>query len=176
MGFVKGIYIKNYNLGETYRERGVFDVNMDKKTYRKYVGAHAKKSPIVKDCLGAFLVGGSICAAAEGLNALWTAWLSMSKEDAGTLTSVTLVFVAILLTGIGWFDCIAKRAGAGTLVPITGFANAVASPAIDSKSEGLVLGVGAKIFTVAGPVLLYGTLAGAVYGVIYYFADMAFSL
>ena len=86
----------------------------------------------------------------------------------GALTSVTLVFLAILLTGLGVFDNIAKYAGAGTLVPITGFATAVASPAIDSRAEGYVLGVGAKIFTVAGPVLLYGTLAGAVYGVIYW--------
>ena len=88
-------------------------------------------------------------------------------KDSGTLCSVTLVFIAVLLTGIGVFDDIARHAGAGTLVPITGFANAVASSAIDSRCEGLVLGVGAKIFTVAGPVLLYGTLAGFLYGVIY---------
>ena len=151
-------------------------MNMDKKTYKKYVAAHAPKSPIVKNCLWAFLVGGSICALGEGLNEIYTKWLSLPKEDAGTLAAVTLVFLAVLFTGIGWFDSIAKHAGAGTLVPITGFANAVASPAIDSKSEGLVLGVGAKIFTVAGPVLLYGTLAGAIYGIFYYFADMAFGL
>ena len=94
----------------------------------------------------------------------------MSQEDGGTLTAITLVFAAVFLTGLGIFDRIAKFAGAGTLVPITGFANAVASPAIDSRSEGWVLGVGAKIFSVAGPVLLYGTLAGAVYGVIYWCA------
>ena len=151
-------------------------MNIDKKTYKKYAKAHAPKSPIVKNCLWAFLVGGGICCAAEGLNRLYTSALSLEKEDAGTLTAVTLVFVAVVLTGIGWFDAIAKRAGAGTLVPITGFANAVASPAIDSKSEGLVLGVGAKIFTVAGPVLLYGTVAGTIYGVIYYFANMAFGV
>ena len=149
-------------------------MNIDKKTYKKYAKAHAPKSPIVKNCLWAFLVGGGICCAAEGLNALYAAVLSLEKEDAGTLTAITLVFVAVALTGIGWFDAIAKHAGAGTLVPITGFANAVASPAIDSKSEGLVLGVGAKIFTVAGPVLLYGTVAGAIYGVFYYFITLAF--
>ena len=149
-------------------------MNIDKKIYKKYVTAHAPKSPIVKDCVCAFLVGGGICCAAEGLNHLYERVFSLMKEDAGTLTSVTLVFIAILFTGIGWFDSIAKHAGAGTLVPITGFANAVASPAIDSKSEGLVLGVGAKIFTVAGPVLLYGTVAGAIYGVFYYFARLAF--
>lgn len=151
-------------------------MNMDKKTYKKYVAAHAPKSPIVKDCVWAFLIGGSICAFAEGLNHLYGAWLSLSAEDAGLLTSVTLVFLAVLFTGIGWFDKLAKCAGAGTLVPITGFANAVASPAIDSRAEGLVLGVGAKIFTVAGPVLLYGMLAGVMYGVIYYFAHMAFGV
>lgn len=92
----------------------------------------------------------------------------MDEESAGTLTSVTLIFIAVVLTAAGIFDKIAKHAGAGTLVPITGFANSVVSPAIDSRAEGFVLGVGAKIFTVAGPVLLYGTLAGAVYGLIYW--------
>ena len=92
----------------------------------------------------------------------------MSAEDAAAVTSTTLIFISILLTALGVYDRIARFAGAGTLVPITGFANSVASPAIDSHAEGLVLGIGAKIFTVAGPVLLYGTLAGALYGVIYY--------
>jgi stage V sporulation protein AC len=96
----------------------------------------------------------------------------MSKEDGGTLCSVTLIFLAAVLTGCGVFDKIAKYAGAGTLIPITGFANAVVSPAIDSRSEGLVLGMGAKIFTVAGPVLLYGTLAGAVYGILYWIGGL----
>ena len=144
-------------------------MNIDKKQYKKYAAAHAPKSPIVSDCLRAFLVGGSICAFAEGLSRLYGHYLNLVKDDAATLTSVTLVFLAVLLTGIGIFDRIARFAGAGTLVPITGFANAVASPAIDSRDEGLVLGVGAKIFTVAGPVLLYGTLSGALYGLIYYF-------
>ena len=93
----------------------------------------------------------------------------MEQKEAGTLCSVTLIFAAVLLSGLGVFEKIAKRAGGGTLVPITGFANSVVSPAIDSKAEGLVLGVGAKIFSVAGPVLLYGTLAGAIWGVVYYF-------
>lgn len=149
-------------------------MNIDKKTYKKYADAHAPKSPSVKNCLWAFLVGGAVCCAAEGLNMLWERTLSLPREEAGTLTAIALVFLAVLLTGLGLFDRIAKHAGAGTLVPITGFANAVASPAIDSKSEGLVLGVGAKIFTVAGPVLLYGTVAGAIYGVFYYFITLAF--
>ena len=147
-------------------------MNMKKQEYADYVKRRAPRSPIVKDCAWAFFVGGGICCVGEALNSLYTSVLTLPKEDAGTLTAATLVFIAILLTGIGVFDNIAKHAGAGTLVPITGFANAVASPAIDSKSEGLVLGLGAKIFTVAGPVLLYGTLAGAIYGVFYYFGSM----
>ncbi len=142
-------------------------MNIDKKTYKKYATAHAPKSPLAKNCLLAFLGGGAICTLGQLLTNLYTLW-GISKEDSGTLTSVTLIFIAAFLTGIGVFDRIAKHLGAGTLVPITGFANSVVSPAIDTKSEGLVLGVGAKIFTVAGPVLLYGTLAGALYGVIYF--------
>ncbi len=141
-------------------------MNLDRKQYKKYAAAHAPKSPLLRDCLRAFLVGGVICAIGQGFTDLYGMWLT--KNDAATLASVTLVFLAVALTAIGWFDRIAKFAGAGTLVPITGFANAVASPAIDSHAEGLVLGVGSKIFTVAGPVLLYGTLAGALYGVIYF--------
>ena len=144
---------------------------MDKKTYKKYATAHAPKSPVVKNCTKAFCVGGAICAFAELLTNSYMV-LGMEKDDAGTLTSVTLIFLAALCTGIGIFDKAAKFAGAGTLVPITGFANSVVSPAIDTKSEGLVLGVGSKIFSVAGPVLLYGTLAGALYGVIYYIVGL----
>ena len=143
-------------------------MNIDKKQYKKDAAAHAPKSPIISNCLRAFLVGGTICAFAQGLSQIYGHFLGLVKDDAATLTSVTLIFLAVFLTGIGIFDRIARFAGAGTLVPITGFANSVASPAIDSRDEGLVLGVGAKIFTVAGPVLLYGTLAGALYGIIYY--------
>ena len=143
-------------------------MNISKETYKKYATAHAPKSPTVKNCIRAFLCGGAICAFAQGLNQLYTDVFSLSKDDAGLLASVTLIFIAVLLTALGVFDKIAKFAGAGTLVPITGFANSVVSPAMDSHSEGLILGVGAKIFTVAGPVLLYGTLAGTVYGVIYW--------
>lgn len=140
---------------------------MKKETYKRFAEAHAPRSPILKNCLMAFVVGGSICALGQGLRDLYGGLLHLSETDAGTLTSVTLILLAVILTGLGYFDRIAKHAGAGTLVPITGFANSVVSPAIDSHAEGLILGVGAKIFTVAGPVLLYGTLAGAVYGVIY---------
>ena len=143
-------------------------MNMDKKTYKRFADAHAPRSPLGKDCLLAFLFGGSICTVAQLLRNVYSLLLGLSIEDAGTLTSVSLIFCAVVLTGLGWFDKIAKLAGAGTLVPITGFANSVVSPAIDSRAEGLILGVGAKIFTISGPVLLYGTLAGAIYGVIYY--------
>jgi len=140
---------------------------MKKETYRKFVEARAPRSPIWKNCALAFLVGGTVCTLGQALRTLFQWALKLSETDAGTLSSVTLILLAVILTGVGYFDRIAKFAGAGTLVPITGFANAVVSPAIDSHAEGLILGVGAKIFTVAGPVLLYGTLAGAVYGVLY---------
>lgn len=143
-------------------------MNIEKKTYKKYAAAHAPSSHTVKDCFKAFWIGGSICMLGQILLVLYKDALGIVEKDAGTLTSVTLIFLAALLSGLGLFEKIAKHAGGGTLVPITGFANAVVSPAIDSKSEGLILGVGAKIFTVAGPVLLYGTLAGAVWGVIYW--------
>ena len=147
-------------------------MNMNKETYKKYADARAPKSPTLKNCMRAFLVGGLICTLGQGLTTVYTELCKMSKEDAGTLTAATLVLIAAILTGLGIFDRIAKFAGAGTLVPITGFANAVVSPAIDSKSEGLILGVGTKIFSVAGPVLLYGTLAGCLYGVVYWVVTM----
>ena len=147
-------------------------MNMDKKQYKQYAAAHAPRSPIVRDCLRAFFIGGIICCLGQGLITLYQNVLELKKDDASALCSVTLVFLAILLTSLGVFDNIARFGGAGTLVPITGFANAVASPAIDSHAEGLVLGVGVKIFTVAGPVLLYGTLSGTIFGVIYWVTKM----
>ena len=143
-------------------------MNIDKKQYKKYAAAHAPKSPILKNCLYAFFTGGAICALGQGLIDLYSGLFGLVESDAATLSSITLIFISVSLTAIGVFDKIAKWAGAGTLVPITGFANAVASPAIDSRAEGYILGVGAKIFTVAGPVLLYGTLSGAIYGVLYF--------
>ena len=149
-------------------------MKLDKEAYGKYVKAHAKPSPILKNCILAFLVGGSISAIGEGLYKLYYNTMLMSEEDAGLLVSVSLIFAASLLTGIGVFDKIAKYAGAGTLVPITGFSNSVTSPAIDNKAEGFVLGVGAKMFTIAGPVIVYGTVASVVYGIIYYFCQFVF--
>lgn len=139
---------------------------MDKNEYAAYAKKAAAKSPVLKNCLLAFVTGGAICVLAQVLKNVYSGFLS--DKDSASLTSVTLIFIAVLLTGIGVFDRIASFAGAGTLVPITGFANAVASCAIDSKYEGFVLGVGAKIFTIAGPVILYGTAAGTLYGMIYW--------
>ena len=147
-------------------------MKISKQTYAKFADAHAPRSPIGKNCLFAFLVGGGICTIGQFLKDIFQNFCSFDEEMAGTLTSVSLVFIAVILTALGIFDNIAKHAGAGTLVPITGFANAVVSPAIDSHAEGLVLGVGAKIFTVAGPVLLYGTLAGFIYGIIYWICKL----
>lgn len=147
-------------------------MEMKKETYKKYVDARAPKSPLWRNCLRAFWVGGMICVLGQGLTQLYTDVCGMSKEDAGTLCAATLVLLAVILTGLGVFDRIAKYAGAGTMIPITGFANAVVSPAIDSHAEGLVLGVGAKIFSIAGPVLLYGTLAGMLYGIIYWIVGL----
>lgn len=143
-------------------------MNMDKKTYKKFADAHAPRSPIGKNCFCAFIFGGIICMIGQGFNDIYQYACGMEKDDAMTLGAITLVFISVTLTAFGVFNDIARVAGAGTLVPITGFANAVVSPAIDSKDEGLVLGIGAKIFTVSGPVLLYGIVSGAVYGAIYF--------
>ena len=139
----------------------------ERAAYGRYVAHRAARSPVARNCAAAFLVGGAISVLGQLLFALYRT-LGASLEIAALLVSVSLVFLSVLLTALGVYDRIARFAGAGTLVPITGFANAVASPAIDTKSEGMILGVGAKTFTVAGPVLLYGTLAGALYGVVYY--------
>ena len=147
-------------------------MKMNRETYRRFADAHAPRSPLLRDCGNAFWIGGLICVLGQLCRTLYQSLCGMDEEGAGTLTSVTLILLAVVLTGLGWFDRIAKVAGAGTLVPITGFANSVVSPAIDSRAEGLILGVGAKIFTVSGPVLLYGTLAGAVYGVIYWITTL----
>lgn len=147
-------------------------MKINKETYARFADAHAPRSPILKNCAFAFLVGGTVCTLGQVLHDVFENVCSFSADTAGTLTSISLIFAAVVLSALGIFDNVAKHAGAGTLVPITGFANAVVSPAIDSHAEGLVLGVGAKIFTVAGPVLLYGTLAGFVYGVAYWLFKM----
>ena len=140
-------------------------MNMTNQDYGKLVNERAKPSPMGKNMVWAFLVGGSICTVGQALSNLFQKW-GLDRESAGTATSVTLIFAAALLTGLGLFDKLAKRAGAGTLVPITGFANAMVSPALEFKSEGLVTGTAAKLFTVAGPVLVFGIGSSVVYGLI----------
>ena len=142
-------------------------MNTDAKTYRKYAAARAGKSPLLRDMGIAYLSGGGICTVAQLIKNGFLAY-GLTEDMAGTAVSVTLVGIAVFLTALGWFDRIARRTGAGTLVPITGFANAVASSAIDARSEGFVLGVGAKLFQIAGPVIGYGLAAGSVYGMIYW--------
>jgi len=143
-------------------------MQMDKATYKKYSEISAKKSNILMNISKAFIVGGLICCLGEAFMGLYTK-LGIGLETARILETLTLIFLSALLTGLGFFDNIAKHAGAGTLVPITGFANAVVAPAIDSKSEGFIMGVGAKMFVIAGPVIVYGTIASVIYGVVYYF-------
>ena len=140
-------------------------MNMTNRDYGKMVDEHAKPSPLGKNMLWAFLVGGGICALGQGLMNLYRGW-GLDKEQAGAAVSITLILAAAVLTGLGIFDGIAKRAGAGTLVPITGFANAMVSPALEFKSEGLITGTAAKLFTVAGPVLVFGIGASVIYGLI----------
>ncbi len=146
-------------------------MEMTNKEYNDYVKAKAKPSPIVKDCIWAFCVGGLICTIGQLLSNLYQNW-GASKEDAGTWVSVTLVFVASLLTGLGVFDDIAKRAGAGTLVPITGFSNAMVSPALEFKSEGFITGTAVKLFTIAGPVLVFGISSSVIYGIILWIIEL----
>lgn len=138
-----------------------------KKEYSKIVDKHSGKSPLFKDCVRAFLVGGLICVIGQAMRDSYKS-LGLSKELSGTAVCISLIFIASLLTALGVFDKIGKFAGAGTLIPITGFSNAVTSPAMEFRSEGLVAGVGAKIFTVAGPVIVYGTLSSILAGFIYF--------
>ena len=142
-------------------------MNFDRRRYLDRVKERERRSPLFKNCFFAFTSGGGICALGQLLLSLYL-YAGLSERDAGTLVTVSLIFLSAVLTGVGAFDNVARVAGAGTLVPVTGFANAVVSPALDCKSEGLVMGVGAKIFAIAGPVLLFATLSGAVYGVVYY--------
>ena len=138
---------------------------MTPKEYDALVRQLSPKSPIWKDTLMAFLVGGGICAVGQLILNGWGE-LGLAKDDAATATSVTLVFLSVLATALGLYHRLARYAGAGTLVPITGFANAVASPAIDFRAEGLITGTAVKMFTVAGPVIVFGTAASAVYGLV----------
>ena len=144
---------------------------MTEKEYGKLVDSMAPKSPMWKDCINAFWIGGLICTLGQLILNGFSA-LGLDKTNAGTATSMALIALSALLTGLSLYDNIAKYAGAGTLVPITGFANAIAAPAVEFKTEGLVLGVGAKIFQIAGPVIVYGVSASVVYGLIYWIATL----
>ena len=146
-------------------------MNMTPKEYDKFVKSKAEKSPLLKNCVNAFLFGGAICCIGQLFLNLYNR-LEISQIAAATLTSMTLVFLGALLTGLGLYDNIAKYAGAGTIVPITGFANSIVSPAMEFKCEGFVMGIGAKMFAVAGPVLVYGITASVLYGIVYYFVTL----
>ena len=144
---------------------------MTEKEYGKLIEDMAPKSPIWKDCFHAFWIGGLICMLGQAIQNGYAA-LGLDKTNAGTATSMTLVALSALLTGLSLYDNIAKHAGAGTLVPITGFANAIAAPAVEFKTEGMILGTAAKMFTIAGPVIVYGLSASVVYGLIYWITTL----
>ncbi|MBQ6022792.1 MAG: stage V sporulation protein AC [Clostridia bacterium] len=143
-------------------------LRMEKKEYAKRVENASPGSPLLKNCLNAFAVGGLICTLGEGLFTLYSHFGAPEKEAAAWVC-ITLIFLTALLTGIGVFDKIAKHAGAGTMVPITGFANSMAAPSVEYQTEGRVLGTAVKMFTIAGPVIVYGCSAASLYGMIYYF-------
>ena len=140
---------------------------MTEKEYAQLVQKAAPKSPMGKDCLNAFWIGGLICVLGQILINSYSA-AGLDKDAAATATSITLVTLSALMTGLSLYDNLAKYGGAGTLVPLTGFANAIAAPAVEFKTEGFILGVGAKLFTIAGPVIVYGLSASVVYGFLYW--------
>lgn len=140
-------------------------VNLTNQEYQKYVDSKAKKSPLGKNMVWAFVVGGLICVLGQAISDLCR-YFGMGENGAATATSIILIFLSALFTGLNLYDNLAKHAGAGTLVPITGFANAIVSPALEFKSEGLVFGLSAKMFVIAGPVLVYGITASIVYGIL----------
>ena len=144
---------------------------MTEREYGKLVREMSPPSPMWGDCLKAFLAGGLICTLGQ-VFVNWYSRLGFEKADAGTLASMTLVALSAVLTGLSLYDNIAKHAGAGTLVPITGFANSISAPAVEFKTEGFILGVGAKMFTIAGPVIVYGVSASVVYGLIYWITTL----
>ena len=140
---------------------------MTQKKYAEMVKKRSKNSPVVSDCVKAFLIGGAFCAIGQGFLELYK-WLGLDEDTSKTLCSVTLIALGVFLTAIHQYERLAKHGGAGTLVPITGFANAMSSPAIEFKAEGPITGLAAKMFVIAGPVLVYGTAAAMLYGVVYY--------
>lgn len=145
--------------------------SLSKKEYQNMVSRKSPSSKSVKNCIKAFIIGGLICVVGQCFLNFYKS-RGLSEELCGTATAISMIFLGVLLTGLDLYPKIAKHAGAGTLVPITGFANAVSSPAIEAKTEGFVLGVGVKIFTIAGPVILYGAAASMLYGVVYFLLKM----
>ena len=144
---------------------------MTKKQYIEYTEKRAEKSPVLLNCIKAFLVGGLITLTGEFFSQIFL-YFNNNLENSQMLASISLIFLSALLTSIGLFDKITKFGGGGALVPITGFANSVVAPAIEAKSEGYVTGVASKIFTIAGPVIVFGVFSSFVYGVIYYFTSL----
>ena len=142
-------------------------MSISKKEYSEMTKNAIPKSPLVKDTVTAFAVGGLICAIGQGLFNLYTYW-NLSEDNVKAAVPITLIIITAILTGIGVFGKIARKAGAGTLVPITGFANSMVSPAMEYQSEGRILGTAAQMFSIAGPVIVYGTAAAFIYGVIYF--------
>ena len=146
----------------------LYNPTITKDEYTKMVKKASPNSPLFSDCLKAFIVGGLICVIGQLIMELWLAF-DLKKDDASMLTSSTMIFLGALLTGLNVYDNIALIGKAGTLVPITGFANSIVSPAMEYKTEGYIMGVGIKMFTIAGPVLVYGIVSAAIYGIIYSF-------
>lgn len=149
-------------------------MKQNKEEYKKYVDKKSPKPTYLKNCILAFLVGGLICFIGQGIHDFYTGVIQLDKLSADTSTSMTLIFLGSLLTGLGVYDLIGKRAGAGSIIPITGFANSIVSPAMEFKKEGFVIGVGSNLFKIAGPVLVYGISSSILCGLIYYLIKLIF--
>ncbi|WP_419726193.1 stage V sporulation protein AC [Terrisporobacter petrolearius] len=150
------------------------DKQLDKNEYKKYVEKMSPKPAYIKNCIMAFLVGGLICCIGQAINDIYMKIINLDKLTAASATSMTLIFLGAFLTGLGVYDLIGKRAGAGSIIPITGFANSIVSPAMEFKKEGYVTGVGANLFKIAGPVLVYGISSSIICGLLYYFIKLIF--
>ena len=149
-------------------------MKQNKEEYKKYVDKKSPKPTYLKNCILAFLVGGLICCIGQGIHDFYTGVIQLDKLSADTSTSMTLIFLGSLLTGLGVYDLIGKRAGAGSIIPITGFANSIVSPAMEFKKEGFVIGVGSNLFKIGGPVLVYGISSSILCGLIYYLIKLIF--
>lgn len=150
------------------------DMQPDKNEYKRYVEKMSPKPTYLKNSIMAFLVGGLICCIGQGINDFYMKIINLDKLAASSATSMTLIFLGAFLTGLGVYDLIGKRAGAGSIIPITGFANSIVSPAMEFKKEGYVTGVGANLFKIAGPVLVYGISSSIICGLLYYFIKLIF--